>query len=60
MTTILITFGLILAVVGMMSLGVIFGRKPLSHENCGGCEGLKDDCAAGCTKFEKITGPSEG
>jgi hypothetical protein len=59
MTTILITFGLILAAVGMMSLGVIFGRKPMSKENCGGCEGLKDDCAAGCTKFENI-GPSRG
>jgi hypothetical protein len=55
MATILITFGLILAAIGMMSLGVIFGRGPISKENCGGCEGLKDDCAAGCAKFEKTT-----
>jgi hypothetical protein len=36
-----------------MSVGVIFGRKPMTKENCGGCEGLTNDCGAGCVKIEK-------
>ncbi|MDR2258382.1 MAG: hypothetical protein LBE14_04440 [Treponema sp.] len=57
MVTLLITFGLILFVVCIMSIGVIAGRKPISGGGCGGCESLKNDCAAGCKKFEKTARP---
>jgi hypothetical protein len=59
MVTVFITFGLILFVVFIMSIGVIFGRKPISGGSCGGCEGLKDDCAAGCEKYEKNGPPPQ-
>ncbi|MDR2314315.1 MAG: hypothetical protein LBE02_07250 [Spirochaetaceae bacterium] len=51
MATLLITFGLIFFVICIMSVGVIFGRKPLSERGCGGCESPDGDCAAGCKKY---------
>jgi hypothetical protein len=52
MVTTLITFGIILLVVLMMSIGVILGRKPISGGTCGGKPDLKTGCA-GCEKYEK-------
>jgi hypothetical protein len=58
MATLLITFGLILAVVLFMAVGVMFGRKPLS----GGCcdsETPNPDCAV-CEKQGKNGSPCPG
>ncbi|MDR1278834.1 MAG: hypothetical protein LBK02_08790 [Treponema sp.] len=49
MATLLITFGVILVVVGLMSVGVIFGRKPISGGSC--CDKAGPD--AGCAGCEK-------
>jgi hypothetical protein len=52
MVTMSITFGLILLVVFMMSIGVILGRKPISGGSCCDSQSLKAECA-GCKKHEK-------
>lgn len=49
MTTFLVTLGVILLLVLLMSIGVIFGRKPIAG-SCGGYNTLDIECAAGCKK----------
>jgi hypothetical protein len=48
LTTLLISFGIILFVVLIMAVGVIFGRRPLAGGCCDDKE-RKADCA-GCVK----------
>ena len=45
MSTLLLTFGVMLVVVTAMAVGVIFGRRPISG-SCGGMKnlGLAVDC----------------
>jgi hypothetical protein len=50
MATVLVSFGLILCVVLIMSVGVLFGRKPLSGGSCGNGEDRKPECAE-CEKY---------
>jgi hypothetical protein len=52
METVLISFGIILFVVLIMSVGVLFGRKPLSEGSCCNGEGQKTECAD-CEKYGK-------
>jgi hypothetical protein len=47
MTTLLVTFGIIVFLVLIMAIGVLFGRKPIAG-SCGGYEALHIACAAGC------------
>jgi hypothetical protein len=56
MATLLITFGIILVVVGLMSIGVIFGRKPISGGSCCDKAGMNGECA-GCEKNGKNRKP---
>lgn len=46
--TLLITFAVLLAVIGAMAIGVMNGRKPISGScgglNGGGCELCSGDC----------------
>jgi len=42
MSTLLLTFIILLLLVTGMSLGVIFGRKPISG-SCGGLQGIDPD-----------------
>lgn len=47
MQTFLVTFGIIAFLVLIMTIGVMFGRKPIAG-SCGGYKALNLDCAAGC------------
>jgi hypothetical protein len=51
MVSLLITWGIIVFVVFIMSIGVIFGRKPLSEGSCHDGSGMNAKCA-GCEKHE--------
>lgn len=44
MTTLLVVFGVMLAIVAAMAVGVIFGRKPISG-SCGGMSAIGMDSA---------------
>ncbi|MAD46388.1 MAG: ApbE family protein [Oceanospirillaceae bacterium] len=44
MTTILVAFGVMLAIIAAMAVGVIFGRKPISG-SCGGMSAIGMDSA---------------
>ncbi|MDR2210210.1 MAG: hypothetical protein LBO65_01890 [Spirochaetaceae bacterium] len=54
MAAVMISFGIILVVMVLMSMGLFFGRRPLSGGSCGG-----EDPAgcAGCEKYGKDAGP---
>jgi hypothetical protein len=49
LTTILLSFVVLLAVIGAMSVGIIAGRKPISGScgglNGGGCEFCNGQCS---------------
>ncbi|GHT89737.1 hypothetical protein FACS1894101_0870 [Betaproteobacteria bacterium] len=53
MVTFFVTFGIIVFLVFIMTIGVLFGRKPIAG-SCGGYENLNMKCAIGCkTPCEK-------
>lgn len=48
--TLLITFAVLLAVIGAMSIGVIYGRRPISG-SCGGLNnGRCELCSGKCER----------
>ncbi|MDR2093572.1 MAG: (Na+)-NQR maturation NqrM [Azoarcus sp.] len=51
MNTLLVTFLVILAVVAVMAIGVIFGRRPITG-SCGGLAllGMECDCDNPCPR----------
>lgn len=50
LTTLLLTFAIILAIIAAMSIGVINGRKPISG-SCGGLNGGRCElCSGSCKK----------
>jgi hypothetical protein len=51
MQTFLITLAVVIAVVAIMAIGVIFGRRPITG-SCGGLAllGMKCDCENPCPK----------
>lgn len=49
--TLLITFAVLLAVIGAMSIGVINGRRPISG-SCGGLNGGRCELCSGNCKRE--------
>lgn len=53
MTMILITFGVMLTVVALMSVGVMFGRKAIKG-SCGGLNSSNCVCVEKCDKRKKI------
>jgi hypothetical protein len=58
MVTVIITFGIILFVVFIMSIGLILGRKPISGGSC--CDGARQNAeCAGCEKYEKSGCPPQ-
>jgi len=44
MSTVLLAFGIMLLLVGMMAIGVILGRKPIAG-SCGGLKAFGSDTA---------------
>ena len=53
LTTLLLTFVIMLAVIAAMSIGVANGRKPISG-SCGGLNGGRCElCTRGCRKGNK-------
>ena len=52
MTTILITFFVMLLVTGLMAIGVILGRKPIAG-SCGGLGKIMGNKCAFCEKKDK-------
>jgi hypothetical protein len=58
MTTLILTFIIVLFLVTSMSVGVLFGRKPITG-SCGGLQGLDPDrecelCGGDPTKCTEI------
>jgi hypothetical protein len=51
-TTVIITFAVMLSVIGAMAIGVINGRKPISG-SCGGLNGGGCELCSGNCKREK-------
>ncbi|MDR0716800.1 MAG: (Na+)-NQR maturation NqrM [Azoarcus sp.] len=51
MSAFIVTFAVILAVIAIMAIGVIFGRRPIAG-SCGGLArlGLECDCDKPCPK----------
>ena len=51
-TTVIITFAVMLSVIGAMAIGVMNGRKPISG-SCGGLNGGGCELCSGKCKREK-------
>jgi hypothetical protein len=51
-TTVIITFAVMLSVIGAMAIGVMNGRKPISG-SCGGLNGGRCELCSGKCKREK-------
>lgn len=49
MNTFLVTLAVFLVVIAAMSLGVLFGRKPIAG-SCGGLGAMGKECEFGCKK----------
>jgi len=56
MTTLLLTFAIMLAVIAAMSIGVASGRKPISG-SCGGLNGGRCELCSGNCRKEKENDP---
>lgn len=53
LTTLLLAFAIMLAIIAAMSIGVVNGRKPISG-SCGGLNGGRCElCSGNCRKGKK-------